>query len=100
MKLEIQKTLVISTGHITEKDNELLGIFCRTPDEDLPLIVDDVDQGWKIHTDIIEINILDIRGTFSNGFLNCLLLGYLNNCQWVNIDSDGPIYDFLQTYKW
>jgi hypothetical protein len=100
MKLEIQKTLVISTGHITKEDDRLLHVHCNTPNGNLPLIVDEDIHGWKVHTDILETNLEDMRGQFSIDFLNCLMLAYLNDCQWINFDGDGPIYETLQIHEW
>jgi len=101
MELEIQKTLVVSTAHMTERDDVLLDEYIRNPPS-TSLTVDKVDFGWKIHVETFTespINIFKELG-FSDGFVKCILLGFINDCEWVNFDCDGPIYYFLPRYEW
>jgi hypothetical protein len=100
MKLEIQRTLVLSTGHITEKDGKMLDVFVKTLDQNIPLIVDAAVDGWRVHTDILELNLMDILKQFSSSFLKCLLLAYINDCEWINFDADGLVNDFMEQHEW
>jgi hypothetical protein len=100
MKLEIQKTLVASSSHITKQDDNLLSNYLREAPAEV--IIVDEDFGWKIHIcSIVNNSNLELnRLGFSNDFIKCMMLGFINDCEWVLFDCDGPQYEFLNIHEW
>ena len=89
----IEKTLVISTGHITEKDiyildhkNEYSSTVIQHPNGYGTII--------HIHSDI------KISSNFSKEFKNIIKIALNLNCQWINFDCDGEIYEELPLFEW
>lgn len=88
--MEISKMLTISTAHITERTGKLLD------EEILGLCVyKKLDYGWFIHLldDLDKIEIPeDLR--------KCLSLAQSLGCEWLCLDCDGEVLDFLDVYEW
>ena len=103
MELEIEKTLVLSTAHITKKDDNLLQKCSNSTQDELPpLVVDIIQCGCKVLVNANDFGVYleDIIRLFSEGFVKCLMLAYVYDCTWLNLDADGPILDFLPQYNW
>jgi len=100
MELEIQKTLVLSTAHITKTDDTLLGDVLR--EQVLDIVIVDEDFGWKVHThSLSRHNTTTLkRAGFSDDFIKCLMVGFINDCEWVCFDADGPQHNFLNIHEW
>ena len=97
MKLEIQKTLVLSTAPITETESQLLaGLVDATWDpERIPLTVyDHLSYGWNIFTR--QTPNLDILPNIRN----LISLAVDNGCDWLRFDQDGEIVPDLPTFDW
>ena len=100
MKLEIEKTLVISTGHISLEDNEKLAFASRGYDTE-SFIVHPHDNGFKIQVNLFFSEDLEqMYAGFSSGFVKCMMFAFINDCTCINFDSDGPSFDFLPKYEW
>jgi len=93
MKPEIEKSLIMSTGHISKKDGDRLNSI-----DPSDLIVDNYSFGWRIL--VTDINLTKLTKTFSHGFIAAILFAKKNNCEWLQLDGDGPEYGFLKTYDW
>jgi len=101
MRLEIEKTLVISTEHISTGDNEELVLLTRNCGIDDCLTVYDHDNGFRVKVDLyLSTNLEKMYAGFTAGFIKSIMFAYINDCAWVNFDSDGPSYNFLPKYEW
>lgn len=100
IKLEIEKYLVVSTGHIAEGDMERL-------DEEA-----DDGSGASLIAMVYEEGILVFVGTeedmaeraesrgFGEGLQKILSLARKNDCQYLKLDRDGPILEGYDFYDW
>ena len=101
MKLEIEKTLVLSTEHISMDDNEKLVLLTRDCRIDDCLKVHAHDNGFRVKVDLYFSEDLEkMYAGFTAGFIKSIMFAYINDCVWVNFDSDGSSYDFLPKYEW
>jgi len=98
---EIEHNLVLSTSHITKKDDDQLreeGITNSTPE----LCVYNYEFGYLV---FVPLNIKKddtqkrIKETYSPELVNLLLLAKRNNCTYLKLDRDGTVYD-LPTFNW
>lgn len=96
MQREIYKTIVISTAHITENDSLILESI-----QDKPwisrLAVDKFDYGYYVSGTISDLG--EPLG-FSEALLNLLSLTTKEDCLYLKIDRDGPIYNDLPIFEW
>jgi len=127
MKIAIEKTMVLSTGHISSEDNDLLsktikhvkGKITKHPytERDYPYKVVDHGDGYIIYvptgTYFSESNsegyitklepsdwdIIVLKG-FSSAFKKILNLAISNDCCWVNLDAGADIYEDLEEFEW
>lgn len=96
---EIEKHLVLSPAHITEYDAALL-VKMYWDGQSAPMQVSDNSSGWHIRIPGDPRNkmaITDIRNnnSFSPQFIKLLFLCVSLNCEWLYLDSDGPIMSHL-----
>ena len=89
----IEKTLVISTGHISKNDMRLLD---NTKEYPSTIIQHPGGYGTIIHisSDII------IPNDFSSEFKEIINIALKLNCRWINFDCDGDIYKELPMFNW
>lgn len=87
--LEINKTLVTSTAHLTEsecnhgiKQNSLRGNLCAF----------NTGYGWRIRASLEYCPIDNLKPL--------LQLAIDNGCQWLEIDQDGNTIDGLPVFDW
>ena len=95
--IEFEKNLIASTAHITYKDSIKLDTMAN---RDTPkYIVEKHKYGWSI---LIEKNTLPILTTnkHSLGLSKLVLLASTEECTWLKLDRDGPIYKGYPTYIW
>lgn len=111
MKLEIEKMLIISTGHISAKDMENL---TTTDPHPYPYTVLPTEYGAIISltSDMVippkEQSIAFISGKeiepwvkeYSPEFLDILRLAKAKDCTWINFDCDGSEYAELPKFNW
>lgn len=97
---EVVKSLVLSTGHITENDSEILtkGGFC---------FADSTGSGWIISglspDDVsgkVSFNTEIVRTELSSAFLRCCDNARDLGCDKLELDSDGPINPVLPVFDW
>lgn len=111
MKLEIEKMLVISTWHVSEKDMTFLceptpngypytkistgyGTLIRIPDD---MVLPEKAQSIDF---IKSRSIPDWCKLFSKEFIEILRLAQDKKCAWVNFDRDGPEVEGLPKFPW
>ena len=95
-KYEIEKTLVLSTRHITLKDSRLLGSYGLGN-----TIVDEYPYGWWIHVSDDRVSRVAVRRDgFSRAFRDLIELAHVKRCGRLRLDQDGPVMDGLATFNW
>lgn len=112
--LEIVRMLCASTGHITKSDAGLLATNVgkndpdnRVEDDDPadPVVAwDKAPYGWFVWVpsdfDIeTDGEAFTDRG-YSLQFLKLLELARKNDCDWINLDCDGPEIAGLESVQW
>ena len=108
MELEIAKILVLSTGHVTEQDMDLL----RVPNS-YPYTTLNTGYGSMVYitTDMvipIEQSVQFITDgdydekivAFSKDFRRLLKLAQDKDCQWLHLDRDGDLHEELPQHEW
>ena len=93
---EIERTLVLSTTHITREDDALL------EREDLVnTTYDPYEFGVRVFISNDPAYRLATRlGGFSVAFQDLIELAHAKGCSWLRLDSDGPVMDNLKTFDW
>ena len=92
---EINKEIVFSTGHISEKCREALVEASKGVYRDAEAIYED-EYGFRIH-------ILPLETPESTEYpeLNKILkIAIENECVWLRFDRDGPIYEGFDVFEW
>ena len=115
---EIEITLVVSTGHLTKEDNDLLekgsaAIFSPGKWGDnlrpygtsaLPVSVYPFHHGFivHVHEELGEPSFeKEVSGYgLSEHFWNVLKAGKAHGATWVKFDCDGLLYDELPCFDW
>jgi hypothetical protein len=88
--IQIEKQLVISTFHITYQDSvNLLDVMHDAPVYDL------YPYGWLIY-----VSKDKFYRTLSPAFQKIWELAIENECQWIKLGPDGPIYNELPAFEW
>ena len=100
MKLEFEKTIVVSTAHISQKDNELLKIEAEHIGD--LLVVYHYDYGFRIFTGtpIDELVTQEVINKYSSTFCALLRIAEKNNCDWLKLDCDGSLIEGLKRFYW
>ena len=90
----------MSSVHISEDDSKLL-------DDDNPFIsVVVYKYGWWLHVSCEETcnNAAFVEHLTDYGFSpsigHMLSVARSHACDWIKLDADAPIYDFLEQYHW
>ena len=127
MKVIKELTMVLSTGHITKKDNDLLqDTYDNRYNEDMnlrmftpyPFKIMHHEEGWVIYIP----QELELRGNnaheylkqiygnqilreflmpeFSEAFIDVLKLAQEQDCCWINFDSGEQSYEDLTLFDW
>jgi hypothetical protein len=87
----IEKILVVSTCHITEEEDNFLNKNTKFKDPWSFILYISAEE-----TDLYEKNYL---GGHKN-LIKITSLARQLDCQWVKIDADGKVFDFLDIYEW
>ena len=92
--MEICKMLTVSTAHVSEKTAELLD-----KDDIYGVVVYPKDQyGWFI---VIEEDCMnDYKDDIPNELLRLMKFTKANNCDWLCLDCDGEVIEYLETFDW
>ena len=90
---EIYKTFVASTGHVEDDDFEAIRAFPEI------FSYDDHNYGMRI---FLGKEMLDQCSTLkiSEGLRLLILFAISNDCRYLDLDSDGPLYDDFPQYDW
>lgn len=101
---EIEKTLVVSTGHITYEDSLRLAYDANNRGEEYSLIVNESLYAWDVHLDqdseCIEHEDKNIRNNYSGAFANVIQKARELGCHWVKFDQDGSEYECFEKFDW
>jgi len=111
MDLEIAKILVLSTGHVTEKDMSLLTIPKSYPYTKLNTgygamvylptdMIIPIEQSIDFITDDKAVEHKEKLLAFSKDFRRLLKLAQEQDCQWLHLDRDGELHDELPSHEW
>jgi len=104
---EIEHNIVLSTGHITLKDRDLLHEDAG-PWESRPkpgLIVYEYEEGFFLHCSPDqgffedELRVAQHRG-YSADLIALMRLAKAQNCKFVHLDADGPVHPNLPQHDW
>lgn len=88
---EIERSLVLSTAHISEATAALLGDHSEA--EDFNVVVYAVEYGWLVWADSA-----DFAGAPELSAL--LKLAREQGCKWIRFDQDGEVVEGLPTFEW
>lgn len=95
MSLEIHKTLVLSTAHMTLEDSEIIPFA-----HNVGLVVYELEEyGWLIY---VNPEMLDIArlNDFSDAFKQAIKLAQDNECAYLRFDRDANVVDELPSFDW
>lgn len=97
-KLEISKMLILSTAHITPETVNYL----NNSNLEFPAIYEKSgllgNYGWFIYTNYEPEEIL--KNNVPYELMEAMLFAKESRCDWLCLDSDGPICDCLFTFNW
>lgn len=95
-KFEFEKTLIISTGHLTEADHNRLPALVRSND----LFILDYPEGWIIYT--LHQDLVSCRKELglSSSFFEIIDFALENDCKFIQFDCDGPVYSCFKEFDW
>ena len=106
---EIERTLVVSTGHIEKSDAEMLESWVMrsrdaywvqllTEDPNDDLLLHDYEYGWILRWgDVPDARLKQL--TFSDALIGLMHIAVALGCD-LRLDQDGPTYDHLPVYDW
>ena len=92
---EIEKTLMASTAHISANDDKLLTGLQHSGR------VSEASYGHRVSVVVLqEDKDAFLQEGLSAAFFH--LMDEVNRleCQWLHLDSDGPVYDELTKFDW
>jgi len=96
---EIERTIVFSTAHVTEKDMEQL-----EHNKTLPLSVYDYEYGAIVYVpedkEDLDGYIAASDKCLSKAFFNLLRIAQEAKVKFLKLDCDGVKYDSLEAYEW
>lgn len=101
---EIERNLVVSTGHITKEDDKLLRNAVEDPSQCL-LTLYGHEYGYYIHVgddeQIVKGTVnQSLKEGYSEDFTNLLLCAFKLKAHFLKLDSDGTIYEDLPIHEW
>ncbi len=95
--LYFQKMFTVSTGHVTQRDGELLAAWVTAPDA--PLWALDSSFGWIVWVDADNIpQVLSEGGSPALGQL--IQFAKDNGCDWLRLDADVPVNKQFPRFLW
>jgi len=100
MDLEIKRTLVASTAHTVLEDYGLLDeaqISTESYEYGTRIyLCSDYGRGLNTSTIVDHVS----KFSFSEGLKLLVLFAVSSNCSWLELDTDGPIYEEFPEYDW
>jgi len=106
MKLDIDKTLNLSTAHITEQDNTLLLDVLENGHPDAGWVIPLEDYGFMVfvpegNPEEVEQHVHGFKRVgMSEAFVNIYRLTAEQGCTWMRLDCDIPVVPELQQFDW
>jgi hypothetical protein len=97
--LEVEKSLVVSTGHITEADAKALERAAKNPERDL--LVNAEDEWIMVHLDTMRQDDADLDN-LSRAFHKMVKFG-ANRSEgfaYIKFDADGPVLEGFRVFDW
>ena len=91
-KFEIYKTFAASTAHVKQEDLDVLSYGNNFSSYSY-------EYGIRIYMDENILNRIKIKN-LSEGLNLIVIFALSNGCSYVELDSDGPIYNKLPVYDW
>ena len=91
--IEKYSVMVASTAHC----NDTSEVECML--HDASLTIQETTYGFKLYLNDDILNYMQ-GANYSEGLKLCILAAISSDCQWLEFDSDGPIYDKVPTYEW
>jgi hypothetical protein len=98
-KPEIEKSLVVSTAHITRQDSELLDLYAKRVGSQPLIVFNKEEYGWWVAI-IRNPDEAMLPAAVSEDLRNLLNEAKRRECQWLVLDRDGPEYPELPTHDW
>ena len=99
---EIQTTMVVSTGHISMKDSNLLTRDAERRDGSHTCAVDSFQYGFYIYIpeEDDSYSLIQKSELYSDAFKNLIRIAREHSCQYLKLDRDGQTYPGLKTFDW
>lgn len=94
MTLEIDRTLVLSTGHVTEATGKLLDAEAQGGEELSWSPQIRWEYGWIFYADA------DPGLGYPEEFAAIFAFAKLHDCKWIRFDCDGPQVEELPFQEW
>lgn len=94
---EIQRTLVVSTSHISQEDATYLEQASTWP---LSVVWLNYEYGWIIYLFKKDDYFQEVTQGAPQSIVSLMRLAIQLNCDWLRIDADGPEVPGLPTYEW
>ena len=97
---EVERNLVLSTGHMTKQDSKILEA-AATGNQATGLIVYSSECWFLVYCfQETAINVALREGYISKDLHRCLRIGNAMGCTFVKFDRDGPSHDELPSHDW
>lgn len=92
---EIERTLVASTAHVSEEEMNLI----TTEDYGSPYAVTPYEEGCYIYLGETAED-KNKLAAHSLEFARLVEIARQQNCSYLRLDGDGPVYKDLKTFNW
>ena len=106
-KFEIEKTLVLSTAHVSREDFKMIKAQAEADSTKSPLISELMVENHTYGVVVIlgdpdhrVAMISDLGTDLSDEFCNCLLLANTLGVDNVRFDEEGTVHPFLELFEW
>ena len=100
---EFERNLVLSTGHMTKQDSEILEA-AATGNPSTNLIVYSSEYWFLVfcadNNSMSNAAVARANGLISEELYQCLVIGNEERCIFVKFDRDGPQHDELPLFDW
>lgn len=98
-ELEVEKMLVLSTAHILPETREMLD-----ETEEFPVVLIPREYGWLLNVPQADIETEDdlkksLEDEIPADLLACITFAWKIGCEWLLLDSDGPVIAALTSYE-
>lgn len=103
MEFEINKELVLSTGHIQSSTSSILDMADNPLTETLAevLIWERSEFGYRIHIPLDDGPVYHMTVAANCPELTALmLLAHTHGCKWLVLDAAGPKHEQLPAFDW